>query len=462
MSFFHDLGLAQPILKALEAAGYDTPTPIQQQSIPPLLQGRDLCGIAQTGTGKTAAFALPSLHHFATKPKARQQYSCRMLVLSPTRELAAQIAESFRTYGKFLGLKIDCVFGGMPIFSQKKRLAGGVDILVATPGRLIDLIEQRAITLKDVEIFVLDEADQMMDLGFIHALKRIDQLLPKQRQTLFFSATMPKAIAELGNRFLNNPVRVSVAPAATTAERVEQFVTFVEQREKQTLLTLKLQSEEIDRALVFTRTKHGADRVVRGLAGAGIQAAAIHGNKSQGQRTAALQAFRDGKIKILVATDIAARGIDIDQLPHVVNYDLPNVAEDYVHRIGRTGRAGATGEAVSLVCVDEFKLLADIEKFIKRQIPQEIIDGFIPDPHAKAQPIQLRSFPNPAQGRGRSAGGGASNGSGRNKAPSRPQGAPKAAGSNGAAPRSAGPKPAGAKPAFKQSTPRRSGGRGGA
>jgi ATP-dependent RNA helicase RhlE len=285
-----------------------------------------------------------------------------MLVLSPTRELAAQIADSFRTYGKFLGLKVDCVFGGMPIFSQKKRLATGVDILVATPGRLIDLIEQRAVTLKDVEIFVLDEADQMMDLGFIHALKRIDQLLPKQRQTLFFSATMPKAIAELGNRFLNNPVRVSVAPAATTAERVEQFVTFVEQREKQTLLTLKLQSEEIDRALVFTRTKHGADRVVRGLAGAGIQSAAIHGNKSQGQRTAALQAFRDGKIKILVATDIAARGIDVPGVSHVFNFELPNVPEQYVHRIGRTARAGREGVAMSFVAGDERGYMKDIER----------------------------------------------------------------------------------------------------
>ena len=362
MSFFSDLGLAQPILKALEATGYDTPTPIQQQAIPPLLEGRDLCGIAQTGTGKTAAFALPSLHHFATKPKARQQYSCRMLVLSPTRELAAQIAESFKTYGKFLGLKTEYVFGGMPIFSQKKKLAAGVDILVATPGRLIDLIEQRAVTLKDVEIFVLDEADQMMDLGFIHALKRIDQLLPKQRQTLFFSATMPKAIAELGNRFLNNPVRVSVAPAATTAERVEQFVTFVEQREKQTLLTLKLQTEEIDRALVFTRTKHGADRVVRGLAGAGIKAAAIHGNKSQGQRTAALQSFRDGQIKILVATDIAARGIDVPGVSHVFNFEQPNVPEQYVHRIGRTARAGREGVAMSFVAGDERGYMKDIER----------------------------------------------------------------------------------------------------
>jgi ATP-dependent RNA helicase RhlE len=320
-----------------------------------------------------------------------------MLVLSPTRELAAQIADSFRTYGKFLGLKVDCVFGGMPIFSQKKRLAGGVDILVATPGRLIDLIEQRAVTLKDVEIFVLDEADQMMDLGFIHALKRIDQLLPKQRQTLFFSATMPKAIAELGNRFLNNPVRVSVAPASTTAERVEQFVTFVEQREKQTLLTLKLQSEDIDRALVFTRTKHGADRVVRGLAGAGIQSAAIHGNKSQGQRTAALQAFRDGKIKILVATDIAARGIDVPGVSHVFNFELPNVPEQYVHRIGRTARAGREGIAMSFVAGDERGYMKDIERLTGvRAMTLGLPEGFraavaaLPPPVADKKPQQAR------------------------------------------------------------------------
>ncbi|MFC4293025.1 DEAD/DEAH box helicase [Sphingorhabdus arenilitoris] len=362
MSYFEQLGLAAPILKALNAAGYDKPTPIQEQAIPSLMQGRDLCGIAQTGTGKTAAFALPSLHHFATKPKPRQAKSCRMLVLSPTRELAAQIAESFRTYGKFLGLSVLCIFGGAPVFTQKKKLEGGVDILVATPGRLIDLIEQRALTLKDVEIFVLDEADQMMDMGFIHALRQIDKLLPKKRQSLFFSATMPKTIAELGNKFLDNPIRVSVAPQSTTAERVMQYVTFVEQREKQTLLTLRLQEEGIDRALVFTRTKHGADRVVRGLKGAGIEAAAIHGNKSQGQRTNALEQFRAGRIKILVATDIAARGIDVPGVSHVFNFELPNVPEQYVHRIGRTARAGAEGVAMSFVADDERAFLRDIER----------------------------------------------------------------------------------------------------
>jgi ATP-dependent RNA helicase RhlE len=377
MSYFDDLGLAQPILKALHASGYDTPTPIQMQAIPPLLEGRDLCGIAQTGTGKTAAFALPSLHRFATDIKPRPIGGCRMLVLSPTRELAAQIAEKFRDYGKYLGLNIQCVFGGMPIFTQKKKLQGGADVLVATPGRLLDLIDQRALTLKDVEIFVLDEADQMMDLGFIHALKRIDLLLPKQRQSLFFSATMPKAIAELGNRFLNNPVRVAVTPAATTAERVEQYVTFVDQREKQALLNHRLKDESIDRALVFTRTKHGADRVVRHLAGAGIKAAAIHGNKSQGQRTAAMQGFRHGHLKVLVATDIAARGIDVPGVSHVFNYELPNVPEQYVHRIGRTARAGADGIAVSFVSDDERGYLKDIERLTKvRLMPVGLPEGF--------------------------------------------------------------------------------------
>jgi ATP-dependent RNA helicase RhlE len=403
MSFFDDLGLAQPILKALAASGYDTPTPIQMQAIPALLEGRDLCGIAQTGTGKTAAFALPSLHRFATDIKPRPQGGCRMLVLSPTRELAAQIADKFRDYGKFLGLNIQCVFGGMPIYSQKKKLAAGADILVATPGRLLDLIEQRALSLKDVEIFVLDEADQMMDLGFIHALKRIDQLLPKQRQSLFFSATMPKAIAELGSRFLNNPVRVSVTPAATTAERVEQHVTFVNQGEKQALLNHRLKDESVDRALVFSRTKHGADRIVRHLAGAGIKAAAIHGNKSQGQRTAALQGFRAGSIRILVATDIAARGIDVPGVSHVFNYELPNVPDQYVHRIGRTARAGADGIAVSFVAPDERGYLKDIERLTKIKLMQiGLPEGFRQMVTEMPKPV---SEPRAEQARGGRPGG---------------------------------------------------------
>ena len=362
MTKFSDLGLSPNILNALIAKGYDTPTPIQAQAIPALLEGRDLCGIAQTGTGKTAAFALPSLMRLSANPRPRPPGSCRMLVLSPTRELAAQIAQSFNDYGKGLRLSVGTVFGGMPIGRQIKMCGAGLDILVATPGRLIDLIEQRALNLRHVEIFVLDEADQMLDLGFIHALKQIDRLLPKTRQSLFFSATMPKAIAELGDRFLTDPVKVAVTPVASTAERVDQYVTFVAAKEKQALLTLVLQNEPIDRALVFTRTKHGADRVVKHLHAAGIRSAAIHGNKSQNARTDALNAFRKGDIRILVATDIAARGIDVSGVSHVFNFELPNVAEQYVHRIGRTARAGATGIAVSFVDGEEKTWLRGIER----------------------------------------------------------------------------------------------------
>ncbi|MEC3949248.1 DEAD/DEAH box helicase [Sphingobium sp. HWE2-09] len=359
---FNELGLAEPIMKALASKNYVTPTPIQQKAIPVLLDGKDLCGIAQTGTGKTAAFALPSLDYFARNPRDTPVKGCRMLVLAPTRELAAQIAQSFRDYGRFLKLSVETVFGGVPINKQIRALAGGVDVVVATPGRLLDLIDQRALTLKDVEIFVLDEADQMMDMGFIHPLKRVAKMLPTDRQNLFFSATMPKEIEALAAQFLNNPVKVSVAPQSTTAERVRQQMTFVNQAEKQALLHLVIQSEDIDRALIFTRTKHGADRVVRFLEGAGIDAFAIHGNKSQGQRTTALQAFRQGKVKLLVATDIAARGIDVSGVSHVINFEIPNVAEQYVHRIGRTARAGADGIAISFVADDERPYLKAIEK----------------------------------------------------------------------------------------------------
>ncbi|WP_414900501.1 DEAD/DEAH box helicase [Sphingomonas flavalba] len=389
MTSFSQLGLAEPILKALTAKGYDTPTPIQAQAIPPVLAGRDLCGIAQTGTGKTAAFALPALDHFVRHPKPTPIQGCRMLVLSPTRELAAQIAASFREYSRFVRLSVETVFGGVPIGRQINKLRAGVDILVATPGRLLDLIDQRAVTLRDVEIFVLDEADQMLDLGFIHALKRIDKLLPRQRHTMFFSATMPKAIAELGDRFLTDPVKVSVTPAATTAERVDQFVTFVGKTEKQALLTLTLAETEIDRALVFTRTKHGADRVVKHLLAAGIGCAAIHGNKSQPQRTAALQAFRDGRIRILVATDIAARGIDVSGVSHVFNFELPNVAEQYVHRIGRTARAGATGVAISFVDEEERGYLRGIERLTRIRLePMPLPEDFNRRKEALPKPTQ--------------------------------------------------------------------------
>ena len=366
MTYFTDLGLAEPLVRALETKGYSDPTPIQRQAIPALLEGRDLLGIAQTGTGKTAAFSLPSLHRLAANPKARSNASCRMLVLSPTRELAAQIAENMRGYAKYLNLSVQCVFGGIPVGKQARALVPGRDILVATPGRLLDLIDQRALTLRNVEIFVLDEADQMMDLGFIVPLKRVSNMLPKERQSLFFSATMPKAIAELGKQFISNPVRVEVTPQATTAERVDQFITFVNQAEKQALLSLRLRDGladgSIERALVFTRTKHGADRVVRHLTTAGVNAAAIHGNKSQAQRTAALLAFRKGTTPVLVATDIAARGIDVTGVSHVFNFELPNVPEQYVHRIGRTARAGADGVAQSFCAPDEKAYLKDIER----------------------------------------------------------------------------------------------------
>jgi ATP-dependent RNA helicase RhlE len=365
MTKFTDLGLSPQILEALAAKGYDTPTPIQAQAIPALLEGRDLCGIAQTGTGKTAAFALPSLMRLAASNKMRPPGSCRMLVLSPTRELAAQIAQSFTDYGKGMRLTVGCVFGGMPIGRQIKMCGAGLDILVATPGRLMDLIEQRALNLRHVEIFVLDEADQMLDLGFIHALKAIDRLLPKERQSLFFSATMPKSISELGDRFLTDPIKVSVTPVASTAERVEQYVTFVAAAQKQALLTIVCQNEPIERALVFSRTKHGADKIVKNLAAAGIRSAAIHGNKSQNARMDALDAFKKGDIKILIATDIAARGIDVSGVSHVFNFDLPNVAEQYVHRIGRTARAGATGIAVSFVDGEEKGWLKQIERLTR-------------------------------------------------------------------------------------------------
>jgi len=375
---FSDFGLAEPIQAALSAKGYDKPTPIQAQAIPPLLEGRDLCGIAQTGTGKTAAFALPSLDYFVRNPKTRPPGACRMLVLAPTRELASQIAASFEAYGKGLKLVVATVFGGVPIPRQIRQMNQGVDILVATPGRLLDLIDQRALSLKQVEIFVLDEADQMLDLGFIHALKRIDALLPKKRQSLFFSATMPKAIAELGDRFLTDPVKVSVAPQSTTAERVQQFVTHVNQAEKQALLTISLRAPEIDRALVFTRTKHGADRVVKHLTAAGIGCAAIHGNKSQPQRERALADFRAGTIRILVATDIAARGIDIPGVSHVFNFELPNVAEQYVHRIGRTARAGREGIAISYVDEEERAYLRGIEKLTRVKLnPVALPENFV-------------------------------------------------------------------------------------
>ena len=364
MTFAH-LGLAEPLVRALEAKGYTTPTPIQAQSIPILLEGGDLLGIAQTGTGKTAAFVLPSIQRLVEAEKRVLPTHCRMLVLAPTRELASQIAESAREYGKFSKMSVATVFGGTSINKNRQDMSRGVDILVATPGRLLDLIEQRFVSLAMLEILVLDEADQMLDLGFIHALRKIVKMLPRQRQTLFFSATMPNAIRELANQFLNDPKTVKVAPVATTAERVDQKVVFVNQAEKQALLTMLLRDEDVERALVFTRTKHGADRVVKLLAANGIPSNAIHGNKSQPQRERALAEFKTAKAKVLVATDIAARGIDVSGVSHVFNFELPNVPEQYVHRIGRTARAGASGVAISFCADDERSFLRDIEKLTR-------------------------------------------------------------------------------------------------
>ena len=370
---FEQLGLSQPVLQALALKEYTAPSPIQAQAIPTLLKGRDLLGIAQTGTGKTAAFMLPSIDRLTQADKRPQPRTCRMLVLAPTRELASQIAESARGYARFSHMSVATVFGGTSINKNRQDVSRGVDVLVATPGRLIDLIEQGALSLKAVEILVLDEADQMLDLGFIHALKQIVKMLPSKRQTLFFSATMPKTIRDLADKFLTDPAEVSVAPSATTAERVDQYVTFVQQAEKQALLTMMLRAGfsdkgNMDRVLIFTRTKHGADRVVKLLAGNGIVANAIHGNKSQPQRERALAEFKGGKAKILVATDIAARGIDVSGVSHVINFELPNVAEQYVHRIGRTARAGAAGVAIAYCAEDERAYLKGIEKLTRQRI----------------------------------------------------------------------------------------------
>jgi ATP-dependent RNA helicase RhlE len=365
---FENLGLSQPVLQALALKEYTQSTPIQEQAIPVLLKGRDLLGIAQTGTGKTAAFMLPSIDRLRQSDKRAQPRTCRMLILAPTRELASQIAENARAYARFSHLSVVTVFGGTSLNKNRQELSRGVDILVATPGRLIDCIEQRYLSLQNVEILVLDEADQMLDLGFIHALRQIVKLLPPKRQTLFFSATMPNAIRDLADKYLADPVQVAVTPVATTVERVEQYVTFVQQSEKQALLTMMLERGEIERALIFTRTKHGADRVVKLLAGNRFGANAIHGNKSQPQRERALAEFKSGKVKILVATDIAARGIDVSGVSHVINFELPNVAEQYVHRIGRTARAGATGIAVAFCADDERAYLKSIEKLTRQRI----------------------------------------------------------------------------------------------
>ncbi|HSV03349.1 MAG TPA: DEAD/DEAH box helicase [Phenylobacterium sp.] len=370
MTQFTDLGLAKPLLKALADEGYATPTPIQAQAIPGVMAGRDLLGIAQTGTGKTAAFALPILQRLAEARKPAPRRSCRVLVLSPTRELATQIGESFKTYGKHIGVSVAVVFGGVKYGGQLRAMAPGVDVLVATPGRLLDHLQEKTISLEGVETFVLDEADQMLDMGFIMPIRRIVKHIPRQRQTLFFSATMPSEIEKLGAEILGpDPVKVSVAPQATTVEKVNQRVLFVEQVRKRALLAELFDDGSFTRVIVFTRTKRGADRVARSLEQVGVEAAAIHGDKSQGQRERALAQFKAGEVRALVATDIAARGIDIDAVSHVVQFELPNVPEAYVHRIGRTARAGADGSAVAFCADDERSLLKDIEKVTRQRIP---------------------------------------------------------------------------------------------
>lgn len=371
MTSFHELGLCPAILDVLDAEGYSAPTPIQAQAIPGVLAGKDLLGIAQTGTGKTAAFSLPILHLLAQNRRTPVRRGCRALVLSPTRELASQIGASIRTYGRKLGISMAVVFGGVPAGPQRRAMARGVDVLIATPGRLIDHIEQGDIDLSATEFFVLDEADQMLDLGFVKPIRRIVAQMPSKRQNLFFSATMPADIGKLAGELLTDPVKVAVTPASTTVERIEQKVIHVERSRKRALLLDLLNNEEMSRILVFTRTKRGADRVARQLEAAQIRASAIHGNKSQGQRERALAAFRNSQIRVLVATDIAARGIDIDQVTHVINFELPEVPEAYVHRIGRTARAGTTGVAISFCDVEERGLLRDIERTTRQRIPSE-------------------------------------------------------------------------------------------
>lgn len=368
LTTFSELGLNPALLKSLTAEGYTVPTPIQAQAIPDVLSGKDLMGIAQTGTGKTAAFALPILHRLAANPRPAMRQGVRALILSPTRELATQIAQSFETYGRHLNMSVALVFGGVPHRPQIRAMSRGVDILVATPGRLIQHLDERNLVLSGTEILVLDEADQMLDMGFIRPIRQILSKLSAKRQSLFFSATMPKEIGALADEMLRNPVRVAVTPVAKTADRVKQSVIHVETKRKQTVLVELFANPDMRRTIVFTRTKRGADKVARHLDAAGIKVAAIHGNKSQGQREAALRAFRAGHIRGLVATDIAARGIDIDEVTHVVNFELPNIPESYVHRIGRTARAGAEGIAISLCGNDERAYLRDIERLTRQSI----------------------------------------------------------------------------------------------
>jgi len=376
---FDDLGLSPAILTAVTEKGYDTPSPIQEKAIPAVLSGRDVMAAAQTGTGKTAGFTLPLLEILSKSGKKVQSNQVRALVLTPTRELAAQVAESVSDYSKNLPIRSSVVFGGVKINPQMQRLRQGVDVLVATPGRLLDLYNQNAVKFDNLEVLILDEADRMLDMGFIHDIKKILRVLPKQRQNLLFSATFSDDIRKLAKGLVNDPIEVSVSSPNTTVETVDHWICPVDKKQKAELLCHLITHNEWKQVLVFSRTKHGANKLTKKLEAAGITATAIHGNKSQSARTKALAGFKDGQVRALVATDIAARGLDISQLPHVVNFDLPDVPEDYVHRIGRTGRAGSSGEAISLVCADEIKQLSDIERLIGELLPRKLIDGFEPD-----------------------------------------------------------------------------------
>ena len=424
---FDTLGLSAELLRAVADQGYTRPTPVQTQAIPVILEGRDILAGAQTGTGKTAGFTLPLLQRLHTNnPRSRKTGTrpVRALVLTPTRELAAQVGESVSCYSKYLPLTSAVIFGGVKINPQIQRLRKGVDILVATPGRLLDHVSQRTVDLSQIEILVLDEADRMLDMGFIRDIRKILALLPASgkagRQNLLFSATFSNEIKKLSDGLLDSPALIEVARRNTASETVAQLVYPVDKVRKRELLSHLIGSQDWQQVLVFTRTKHGANRLVTQLEQDGLSASAIHGNKSQGARTRALADFKQNKIRVLVATDIAARGLDIDQLPHVVNYELPNVPEDYVHRIGRTGRAGNEGEAISLVCVDELKLMRDIERLLKREIPKQVLPGYEVDPSIKAEPIQNGRG---GQQRGRRSGGGNSRSSGGHRNGNRaPQG----------------------------------------
>ncbi|WAC03402.1 DEAD/DEAH box helicase [Lacinutrix neustonica] len=396
---FKLLGLSEPLLKAISKKGYETPSPIQAKAIPPILDGYDVLASAQTGTGKTAGFTLPLLHILSETPKEKYR-PIRALVLTPTRELAAQVYANVKEYGEFLELRSAVIFGGVNRKPQVANIRQGVDVLVATPGRLLDLINQNLISIKRVEIFVLDEADRMLDMGFLRDIERVMKMMPEKRQNLMFSATFSGDIRKLANGILNNPVKVEATPENTTVEAIAQKVFRVAKGKKTDLIIKLISDGNWKQVLVFTRTKHGANKLCEKMGKAGIKAAAIHGNKSQGARTKALAGFKSGSVSVLVATDIAARGLDIPLLPHVINFELPNISEDYVHRIGRTGRAGANGEAISLVSADETTFLRDIEKLIGKKLPVDILEGFEPDPNASTEPIK--------QGQGRQNRGGQS------------------------------------------------------